>query len=143
MDTFPSSMLQRLPIAVPQPAANTEWSVAAAGQGWLVKAVSCLLVQGITQTPQPILQIADPGGDILFEIFGSSGAQAASTTCRYSWCPQLPLSAQVGSGANVHSNAPLPDDLFIPGGYTIGTKTLGLGANSQFEAIFVMVVQSG
>ena len=69
-------MLQRLPIAVPQPAANTEWSVAAAGQGWLVKAVSCLLVQGITQTPQPILQIADPGGDILFESFGSSSTQA-------------------------------------------------------------------
>lgn len=114
------------------PAANTEISeTVPAGKAWLLKAVSVALVQGITQTPQPILVI-DDGTDVVFESFGSSAAQAASTTCRYTWAPELSLTGQIGTGANIHSMAPLLEELVLPAGYRVRTVTLGIGANTDY-----------
>ena len=76
---------------------------------------------------------------VLFEAFGSSAAQAVSTTCRYTWAPDLPLSAQVGATVNVHSNAPLPEFLILPAGSRIVSNTLGKGANTNYGAPTVLV----
>lgn len=117
------------------PAANAEISdTVPAGQTWALLAVSVACVQGLTQTPQPILVIDDGAGNVIFESFGSSAAQAASTTCRYTWAPGHVLSAQVGATTNVHAVAPLPDRLILRAGWRIRTSTLGIGANTNYGA---------
>lgn len=114
------------------PAANAEFSVTVpSNKLWVVKAVSVSLVQGATQTPQPIL-ILDDGTNPLFESFGSSAVQAVSTTCRYTWAPGLPLTGQIGATTNVHSTAPLPEGFVLKEGYRIRSSTLGIGANSNY-----------
>lgn len=123
------------------PAANTEISeTVPAGKSWLLIAVSVSLVQGATQTPQPILQI-DDGTDVIYESFGSSAAQASSTTCRYTWAPGLDLTGQIGATTNVHSTASLPEGLLLPAGYRIKTVTLGIGANTDYAAPSLFYVE--
>lgn len=125
------------------PAAGAEVSVTVpAGKHWHLISVSVALVQGATQTPQPILVI-DDGTDVLFENFGSSTAQAVSTTCRYTWAEGLTLSGQVGATTNVHATAPLPAGLILGPGFRIRTSTLGIGANSDYGAPGLYYVEYG
>lgn len=124
-------------------AANTEITeTVPAGKYWTLISISVALAQGITQTPQPILVI-DDGTNVLYESFGSSAAQAVSTTCRYTWAPGLTLSGQVGTTTNVHSNAPLPEGLILGPGFRIKTNTIGLGANSNYGVPALYYVQTG
>jgi hypothetical protein len=111
-------------------------------KSWYLMSVSVACVQGATQTPQPILVI-DDGATVVYENFGSSAAQAVSTTCQYTWAPGLSLSAQVGATTNVHSTAPLPEGLILPPGYRISTNTLGKGANTDYGAPSYLVVELG
>ncbi|MBI3936408.1 MAG: hypothetical protein HY323_05480 [Betaproteobacteria bacterium] len=123
------------------PAANTEFSeTVPAAKAWKLVAVSVALVQGATQTPQPILVI-DDGADVFFESFGSSAAQAVSTTCQYTWAPGHTLSGQVGATTNVHSTGPLPEGLVLPPGFRIRSSTIGIGANSNYGAPSLYVVE--
>jgi hypothetical protein len=139
----PSTLADIRQVNGTNPAVNTEISESVPdGKHWELAAVSIVLVQGITQTPQPLLVI-DDGTDVIFEMFGSSAAQAASTTCRYNWAPDLPLTGQIGTGANVHSVAPLPAGLILEPGYRIRTSTLGIGANSDYGAPSLFVVEYG
>lgn len=126
------------------PAAGAEFSVTVpAGKTWELLAVSVQLVQGLTQTPQPILVIDDGGADVVYEAFGASAAQAASTTARYNWAPGLGLSALVGTTPNIHATAPLPSGLLLPEGFRISSATLGIGANTNYGAPGLLVVQYG
>lgn len=128
-------------VAGTNPAANTEITeTVPVGETWRLLAVTVALVQGATQTPQPIL-IVDDGTNVVFESFGSSAAQAASTTCQYTWAPGLALSGQVGSGTNVHSLGPLLEGLVLPAGYRVRTSTLGIGANSDYGPPGLLVVK--
>jgi hypothetical protein len=123
-------------------AANTEFSITLAKAAWVIS-VSVALVQGATQTPQPILVI-DDGTTTFFEMFGSSAAQAVSTTCRYTWAGDVQLTGQVGSATtNVHSMGPLPQNLVLPAGYRIRSSTLGLGANSDYGVAAAYVCELG
>ena len=123
------------------PAANAEISeTVPAGKHWGLVSVSVALVQGITQTPQPIL-VLDDGVDVIFESFGSSAAQAVSTTCRYTWAPGNPFTGQIGSGVDVHSSAPLPQGIVLPPGYRIRTSTLGKGANTDYGVPSLLVLE--
>lgn len=123
------------------PAANTEFSeTVPAGKAWRLFAVSVALVQGATQTPQPILVI-DDGTDVIFESFGSTTAQAVSTTCQYTWAPGHPLSGLVGATTNVHSVGPLPLGLVLPAGYKVRSSTIGKGANSDYGAPSLFVAE--
>lgn len=116
------------------PAANAEISqTVPAGELWWLLAVSVACVQGLTQTPQPLLSITD-GTTKFFESFGSTTAQAVSTTCQYTWAPGFPLTGLVGATTNVHSTGPLPPDLVLRPGYVISTVTVGLGANTDYGA---------
>src|SRR5215471_1246247 len=116
------------------PAAGSEISeTVPAGASWGLLAVSISLVQGLTQTPQPVLTI-DDGTDIVFQSVGASAAQAVSTTCRYNWAPGLATSAVLGSGANCVAFAPLPAGLVLGAGWRVRTSTLGIGANSDYAA---------
>lgn len=123
------------------PAAGAEVSqTVPAGKIWELCAVSVQLVQGITDTPQPILVI-DDGANVLYEMFGSSAAQAVATTCRYSWAPDCPLTGQVGTAANVHAVAPLPEGLTLPAGYRVRTSTIGLTATGNYGVPSFYVVE--
>lgn len=123
-------------------AANTEVSEAVpAGKTWELLCVTVSLVQGNTQTPQPTL-IIDDGTTTLYQSFGASSAQSADTTTQYTWAPGLTLTA--GAGATVVT-APLPYGLVLPAGYRIRTSTGGKGANSNYgaPAIFVLEYDDG
>lgn len=116
------------------PAANTELSDAVpANKIWIVLSYFVQLVQGITQTPQPILQF-DDGASVFWESVGSTAAQAASTTCSYTWSHTYASpSAQFSTGANVRAFAPL-SQIPLLAGYHIKSSTLGIGANSDYGA---------
>ncbi len=128
-------------VASADPPANTEFTLTVpTGKLWVVKSVTVALVQGATQTPQPIL-ILDDGSSVYAETFGSSAVQAVSTTCQYNWAPELALSGQVGATTNVHATAPLPPDLWLPAGGRIRSSTLGIGANSNYGPARAFVVE--
>lgn len=147
---MPSSIVKRTTVLVPQPSAGQDFAqvVGSTGQeleglGWLLRAVSMQIAQGGTQVPQPILQILDPAGNVAFESFGASNAMTASTTARFTWAPMLPLTALVGTTPNIHATAPLLEDAFLPPGWSVSSKTLGIGANTQIENIVLWTVQAG
>jgi hypothetical protein len=113
-----------------------------AGKWWQLFAVYAVLAQGVTQTPQPILFL-DDGANAFMESIGSTALQAISTTCAYSWAEGMVLTGQIGSGAGVHSNAPIPDGLVLPAGFRIRSTTLGIGANSQWGVPTAFVAELG
>lgn len=143
MPALPSNEASYKTVTIANPGAGNDWSfLVPAGKWWFLYAVYAVLTQGLTQTPQPLLQL-DDGTNLWMESTGSTAAQAVSTTCAYSWAPNMLLTGQVGAGANVHSNAPIPDSLVIPGGYHIKSSTIGIGANSVWSAIRAMVAELG
>lgn len=144
MEGVSSSLAATYDTVTTNPAANAEVPVTTVptGKQWLLRGFSVALVQGITQTPQPIL-IVDDGTNVVFEMFGSSTAQAVSTTCRYSWGAGLPLSGQVGATTNVHSTAPLPFNLVMKEGWRLSTLTIGIGANTDYGIGTIYVVEFG
>src|SRR5437773_7594290 len=82
---FPSDLVVYKRVAGANPAAGIEASDAVpAGKFWMLISYMIAMVQGITQTPQPILQI-DDGTNNIVEFLGCSAAQAVSTTCTYVW----------------------------------------------------------
>lgn len=131
------------PIVGVDPAANNEATITVpAGKAWGLFSVSISLAQGLTQTPQPTLFI-DDGTTVFEDILGSSAVQAVSTTCKYTWAPGMTQSGQIGAGAAVHSYAPLPDGLVLPAGSRVRTSTAGIGANSDYAAFVLYVVEYG
>lgn len=144
MDGVSSSLSAVFDTVTTNPAANAEVPTTTVPDGklWWLKGFSVACVQGITQTPQPIL-IIDDGTNVVYEMFGSSAAQASSTTCRYSWAPGLPLTGQVGATTNVHSTSPIPTQLLMRAGWRISTLTLGLGANTDYGIGTIYVVEYG
>jgi hypothetical protein len=132
------------PVTGTNPAAGAEISeTVPTGKWWLLKSLSVLLVQGITQTPQPILTL-DDGTNVFYEAFGASNAGAASTTARYTWAEGLQLTAHIGATTNVHANGSLPPGgILLPAGYRIKTVTVGIGANSDYGAPQLLVVEYG
>jgi hypothetical protein len=123
------------------PAANVEFSeTVPAGYAYKLIAVSVALVQGATQTPQPILVI-DDGTDVIFESFGCTTAQAVNTTCQYTWAPGMTLTGLVGATTNVHACAPLPEGFVLPPGYRIRSNTIGKGAATDYGAPSLYVIR--
>lgn len=141
--SLPSNLASWKRVAGADPAANVEISdTVPTGKWWMLFSISVSLVQGLTQTPQPILVI-DDGANVIFEMIGSSAAQAVSTTCQYTWAPDAPLTGQLGSAAGIHSMAPLPNFLLLGPGFRIRTSTLGLGANSNYGVPSYYVAELG
>lgn len=126
------------------PAANAEISEQIlVGRTWGLVGVTFTMTQGITQTPQPIL-IIDDGQEVLFSALGCGAAQAASTTCRYSFFVGFTTQATIlGATTACFSFAPLPQGLILKPGYRIRTSTLGIGANSQYSAPTFLIVDYG
>lgn len=120
------------------PAANNEFSVTVpTGQYWLLQAVTVSLVQGLTQTPQPVL-VVDDGTTAIFQGFGASSAQNSSVTTQYTWAPGNTLTA---GGAATVATAPLPAGLVLGPGYRIRSSTIGIGANSDYGAPGIFYVK--
>ena len=123
------------------PAANTEISeTVPEGKAWELLGVRVALVQGLTQTPAPALTI-DDGTNVFYASPGSTTAQSASTTVTYHWGRGLVVSGLVGTTPNIRAVAPLPEGLVLPAGYRIKTVTAGIGANSNYGAPVLYVVE--
>ena len=138
---LPNSRVTYKRVTGTNPAANVELGDAVpANKIWILLSYFVALVQGITQTPQPILQF-DDGVNVFWESIGSTAAQAASTTCAYTWahCYTAPT-AQFSAGATVRSFAPL-SQIPLLAGYHIKSSTLGLGANSDYGAPLLYVAE--
>lgn len=124
------------------PAANAEIAeTVATGKFYELLSISVACVQGITQTPQPILVIKDSAGKVIYESWGCTTAQAVSTTCQYTWAPGLTLTGLIGATTNVHACAPLPEGLILGPGFTITTNTIGKGANTDYGAPILYVAR--
>jgi hypothetical protein len=138
---IPAGFASELANVAADPAAGGEFqAVVPADTFWEVLAVTVQLVQGITQTPQPIL-VVDDGANELWSAFGSSGAQASSTTARYTWAAGGPApGALVGSTPAIRANSHLPRDLTLKPGWRIGSSTPGIGANSDYGVARLVVV---
>lgn len=122
------------------PAANTEISeTVTAGKAWHLLSMTVSLVQGATQTPFPVLVI-DDGTTALMKILGATAAQAANTTVQYTWA-QVGVAITTPSATALSMIAPLPIGLVLPAGYRITTVTGGIGANSNYGAPQLFVVE--
>lgn len=122
------------------PAANTECSeTVPAGKYWKLLSVSVSCVQGNTQTPWPSLVITD-GTNTVYQAFSGTAAQSADTTTQHTWARGL---SPVGSGASTANLGPLPnDDDFVLGpGYVVSTSTTGKGANTNYGAPTILVIE--
>lgn len=120
------------------PAANNEATITVpANTYYKIISASINLVQGITQTPSPALQITD-GTNVMLLANGASAATSASTTSQYNWFPGAVLTA--GAGATVN-NAPIPDDLVIGPSFVISTVTAGKGAATDYGKLVLFVVR--
>ena len=138
---LPTTIVAYKRITGNDPAANAECSDAVpAGKWWWLLSYSVQCVQGVTQTPLPILQI-DDGAVVIFESPGSNVVQALSTTTTYTWAPGLVLTGQIGATPNIRSVAPLSDLLLLPPGYRVRTVTPGLGANTNYGAPALYVAE--
>ena len=101
----PSTLWTIKRVAGTNPGANVEiLDAVPAGKTWELLGVMLTCVQGITQTPQPILQI-DDGTNNVIELLASSAAQAVSTTCVYQFSPDLPLLRSLELGAAGRSDS--------------------------------------
>lgn len=140
---LPSNLAQVKRVAGTAPGAGLEFTqTVPAGKWWIPLSVYVQLVQGATQTPQPILFI-DDGTTTVLESIGSTNAQAVNTTCAYNWAPGMILTGTTGTGTGVHSNAPIPDGMLLPGGWRLRTTTVGIGANSVYGVPSFYVAELG
>lgn len=140
----PSNLAAFKRVVGTDPAAGIEARVTVpAGKWWELLSVYLPLVQGATQTPQPILQI-DDGTNLIAEIYGATGAQGVSSTAAYSWIAgAAPAGALVGTTPNIKAVAGLPEGFIIPAGYRVGTLTLGIGANTDYGVPSLYVIEYG
>jgi hypothetical protein len=144
MDVLPGIVQSWRAIPVTQPAAGAEFTYTISGLGehfgMLIKSVAATLVQGATQTPQPVLELTDASGDVLAASMGATAAQTAGTTCVYSWSAGISSpSGILGSGANciAQSGLPMGVECFLPVGCQIVSRTIGIGANSQWGPVWI------
>lgn len=108
-------------------------------KSWLLLAYSVQCVQGATQTPFPSL-IVDDGTNVVFQAFCGTAAINASITAQCTWAPGLPA---VGSGASTANTGPLPQGLVLGPGYRVRTSTTGIGANTNYGAPSILVMELG
>lgn len=135
--------VQRVTGADPAAAGEILYTVPA-GKILELVAVRVALVQGITQTPQPILQVTDPNDNVVFESLGATGAQPASTTATYIWGVDLGApGALIGATPNIRAFAPLAKALCLPAGWKVKTSTLGIGAGTDYGVPSLLVIERG
>jgi hypothetical protein len=139
----PSTLIAWPDTGSADPGAGAEFTITVpAGKSWELIAVYVVLVQGITQTPRPILVI-DDGTDILAEA-PVGVAVAASTTVAITWGVDLPRDAAlVGTTPDARLNCPLPKGLLLGSGYRARSVTLGIGANTNYGVARAAVVEYG
>lgn len=120
------------------PAANTEASITVpAGSRWVILSAHLTVVQGITQTPLPSLEIVDPQGNVVGTYAGASAATSASTASTFDWYENAVLTAGAGATAN---RGLLPRGLAVGPGWIVRTNTAGKGAATDLSALTLHVL---
>lgn len=121
------------------PAAGAEVSVVVpAGELWELLAVTVALVQGLTNTPQPVL-VVDDGATERFSALGNAVAQSASTTARYTWAVGLMPTGFIGTTPNIRAYAPLLPNLLLAESWRVRTVTLGIAATADYGVPSLLV----
>lgn len=114
---------------------------------WYLLSVRHVLTKGgAGGTPTPMLQIADPAGNVVAGPWpGSSAGQALSTQTVYTWAPGLPLSAQLNAGGtHFAATAPLPQDYILGPGYQLQTTTINtVGGTSSYGTPCYFICELG
>ncbi len=129
-------------VSAANPSAASEFTATVpATEIWELLSVTVALVQGITQTPHPSLVI-DDGTTTVAILPGSTGAQAASTTCQYTWAKGVLTSAQIGVTTGVRSVGALPEALVLLPGWRVASSTTGIGANSDYGVAILNVIKT-
>lgn len=124
------------------PAANVEISEEVPEEKqWLLLAVTVKLVQGATQEPWPILQITD-GTNVIWRAYGGAAKSAAEKTSFYTWAVGASV-ATAGATPNIITTSPLPAHLILNPGWKIQTETVSKGANTNYGAPQLYVVEHG
>jgi hypothetical protein len=126
-------------IVVTNPGAGADPAAQAVptGAAWKLLTWSAKMVQGLTQTPLPILQIRDASTNVLALLPGANAAQGASTTVQYLWTRGDTTNEGIITSTNVLG--PMPDYPALPAGFDITTASAGLGANSQWNPVVLVV----
>jgi hypothetical protein len=139
---LPSNIVAYKRIAGTNPGAGVECSdIVPTDKFWIVLAYTVQLVQGVTQTPLPIL-VFDDGTNTIFESPGTTTAQGASTTAQYTWGPDMLISGQIGATPNIRSVGCL-SPILLKAGFHVKTVTLGIGAGSDYGAPSIYVAELG
>ncbi len=128
-------------VATADPGANAELShTVPAGKLWELLGFFVVLVQGITQTPRPILVI-DDGANVLQE-YPLGFAVAASTTVALTWGHDLPRDAAlIGTTPDSRAGCPMARDIVMKVGWRLRTVTLGIGANTNYGVGSILVAE--
>ena len=121
-------------IIVPNPAPGADWSYAQSGPSFLLFhcAVSVLATSATVATRIARFQLKYTG--VICGQFAAASTQLASLTNTYSLHPSAISS---GDAATVY--APLPADLILRDGMSIGSNTTALQAGDQWSAIALFV----
>lgn len=123
------------------PAANVEVTeTVPTGKYWQLLSMSVTLVQGATQTPNPTLFI-DDGTNTQFFVGGFTTTQSVSTTARYHWGADFRDIDLTGTTPNITASKALPGVVLMPPGWRIRTSTTGKGANTDYGAPTLVVIE--
>jgi len=134
------TLIRRPPkiVAVADPAADAEFShTVPADVKWLLLVATVSLVQGATQTPWPSLVI-DDGTTVIGRSMSGTAAQSANITTQHTWSHDGELAGGAGGAASTGS---LPGPVLLLPGYRIRSITAGKGANSDYGAPSLYVVE--
>jgi hypothetical protein len=102
---------------------------------WRLRALNAQLVianSGIARTN--MLQIKDASGNVLY-VASAGQNSAINTTVQVSAAPGANITTQFSTIINV----PLPGDVTLPQGFTIGSLTQQIGAGDQYQNIWAEV----
>ena len=127
-------------IAVPEPAAATDWSYALPAPARILVVSASFVASGAVATRYPFLNIA--GGSINQTPFTPAGITAGQAFNLYSTLtgptPPIAAAGALPSGTKIINSGFTPDAL-MQAGWSIGSLTGGLSAGDQWEGIELIV----
>lgn len=123
------------PNVVPSPPAGEDWVFT---HDWslppalIISVTAELRATATVASRQPCLQLLDPSG-IQFWKIQQTNIQPASASYFWTW------SATSFTGGAAFQSVSIPDNLYIPPGWTIGPNTVALQSGDQWVNIAVLL----
>lgn len=125
-------------IVVPNPSAGADWSYSVSGPTFYVFHCAVMTLQTSAAAATRIVRAQLKFGSIVCGQFAATATQLASLTNVYSLHPSA-----ISSGDAATIYIPLPSDLIIRDGMSIGTNTTALQAADQWSLIALFMEEFG